>query len=1121
MKIHEITVRNLNSLYGEHRIGLDEELGGASLFLIQGPTGSGKSTLMDAVSLALFGTTPRMRAERSEQRIAEEIMSRGTGECSAEVVFSTLDGATRTRCRYRARWSARRARDRAEGRVQPTERSLERHEEGGDWTLLVSDRRAKVYQPEFDRVLEGFEVTDFERSLLLAQGQFDRLLHADPQERAEILERLTRTDEYLELGRRAAVLNSAWRDRLRTLEGALQAEVPTDEAMAEFESAAATAKAAHDRATETVAALEAVRAWRTRCAESTAKIAEAEAALRDVAAEREEHVAELAQLAAHEEAREALDLLTALETVEAALAKARTRAQEVEPLHDKAAAAAEAARRARSAAGDRWARARTLKDEVTDALNAWEAADRDRKGAVERRDHLAAGAAKATSEVESREAALEGARATTVERWAAVGAAGTALGGELRDEVGEEVADAFASWPEAPDTAPDEGPDDEWLARWSERRLEEVRARLERRRDAMVRARELCVGRDAAGADLEAKIRAVAEIEGVLEAKRAERRDALEGVTRCEGRVSAAESALEPLRRVWELGRQRAELKPGEACPLCGSLDHPRTETEEAIEREYRVAAEALDEARSELEAARGRASRLEEGVEEAERRRTGAGEARDEAEVRARDATEGWRAVADELGLPRDADAEGLDAERGRLARAVDVLHETGRARVALGAAMEAIAAARRELEVAREGAASAREAVATHAVALASDERAEVEARGRLVARWRRACEAEADLESRLSADRVAEAPQEVRVALDEHVGAAERADGDAQRTLEAASTAVDGHRSALERARTEAEVAQREIERRSDELRSALTRLSIGTRDDLAARRMDPARVEAARDRKRRLDRAETEWTAIRTSSAEALERARREPPKAEEGQNDEELEQALAEAAAAKDETQRRWVDAESAVKTARAAREAQAEGRRRLERARESAAVWQRLHDLIGVNSGERFRQFAQALNLDQLLHRANEHLGRLNDRYRLRTIREEETGLPTLEFEVVDLWRPDTVRSLRTLSGGESFLTSLALALGLSDLRTTSMPIETLLLDEGFGTLDPETLDTALAALQQLQSSGRQVGIISHVAGLDERIDARIEVEKLGNGRSRVRTVVGRQGSLR
>jgi exonuclease SbcC len=181
----------------------------------------------------------------------------------------------------------------------------------------------------------------------------------------------------------------------------------------------------------------------------------------------------------------------------------------------------------------------------------------------------------------------------------------------------------------------------------------------------------------------------------------------------------------------------------------------------------------------------------------------------------------------------------------------------------------------------------------------------------------------------------------------------------------------------------------------------------------------------------------------------------------------------------------------------------------AEAQDRLNRMRAAAAPWLELHKLIGVSDGKSFKRFAQALNLGQLVDRANGHLARLAPRYRLAQWRAE--GLPTLQLVVRDLWQPGQVRGLQSLSGGESFLASLALALGLSDLRTSSMPIETLLLDEGFGTLDPATLEVALAALQHLQSGGRQVGIISHVAALHERIPARVLVEPLGEGRSRLR----------
>jgi len=129
--------------------------------------------------------------------------------------------------------------------------------------------------------------------------------------------------------------------------------------------------------------------------------------------------------------------------------------------------------------------------------------------------------------------------------------------------------------------------------------------------------------------------------------------------------------------------------------------------------------------------------------------------------------------------------------------------------------------------------------------------------------------------------------------------------------------------------------------------------------------------------------------------------------------------------------------------------------------------------------------------------LDHLTHLANRHLQRLHGRYVLQRKAEGE-----LEVEIVDTWQGDTTRDTRTLSGGETFLVSLALALALSDLVSTKTSIDSLFLDEGFGTLDAETLDTALDALDNLNASGKMIGVISHVEGMKERIPVQIQVCK-------------------
>jgi len=163
-------------------------------------------------------------------------------------------------------------------------------------------------------------------------------------------------------------------------------------------------------------------------------------------------------------------------------------------------------------------------------------------------------------------------------------------------------------------------------------------------------------------------------------------------------------------------------------------------------------------------------------------------------------------------------------------------------------------------------------------------------------------------------------------------------------------------------------------------------------------------------------------------------------------------------------------------------------------------------IWQRLDGLIGSAKGDKFRKFAQGLTLDHLLQLANRHLARLHGRYLLRR---KPTG--ELELDIVDGWQGDATRDTRTLSGGEGFLVSLALALALSDLVSNKTSIDSLFLDEGFGSLDGDTLEIALTALDSLNASGKMIGIISHVEALKERISAQIRVEKGGGiGHSRL-----------
>ncbi|WP_066358450.1 AAA family ATPase [Aliarcobacter cryaerophilus] len=171
----------------------------------------------------------------------------------------------------------------------------------------------------------------------------------------------------------------------------------------------------------------------------------------------------------------------------------------------------------------------------------------------------------------------------------------------------------------------------------------------------------------------------------------------------------------------------------------------------------------------------------------------------------------------------------------------------------------------------------------------------------------------------------------------------------------------------------------------------------------------------------------------------------------------------------------------------------------------LEKKKEAFKVWIKLNEMIGSASGDKFAKFAQGITLDQLIYLANKHLQILSPRYELQR---SSDSSKLLEIEIIDGFQGDVVRPVSTLSGGESFIVSLSLALGLSALASQKISIDSLFLDEGFGTLDSDSLELALNALNQLQSSGKMVGVISHVEALKERIPLQIRVMPKGDGTS-------------
>jgi exonuclease SbcC len=296
------------------------------------------------------------------------------------------------------------------------------------------------------------------------------------------------------------------------------------------------------------------------------------------------------------------------------------------------------------------------------------------------------------------------------------------------------------------------------------------------------------------------------------------------------------------------------------------------------------------------------------------------------------------------------------------------------------------------------------------------------------------------------------------------------------------------------------------------KADALKAQLSEL-LGGQTLVEDRQQHEAKVVTAekvlRDSEAKVTTLQTDLAALK-AKVEQLE-ARRKPLADQQVLNAEALAElettakALHEAFA----TKRTEVGSlEQQVKSDDEARKRREAGGAELQAAEAEALRWGRLKELIGSADGAKFSRFAQSLTLRQLIGLANEHLKVLAERYRLMAAPGDE-----LDLRIVDLYQANVDRPMESLSGGESFLASLALALGLSELASRHHPIDSLFIDEGFGTLDSETLEVALSALENLRSRGKTIGLISHVDLLKERLSTQVRVVRGAGGTSRIEVV--------
>lgn len=1072
MKILELRFKNINSLYGEWVIDFtDPEYVSNGIFALTGPTGAGKSTILDAICLALYGATPRLG---KITKSGNEIMSRQTGDCYAEVLFESQTG------RFRCHWEQRRARKRSDGNLQDQEHQIS----DADTGKPIETRKSLVTGVIEEKT--GMDFDRFTRSILLAQGGFDTFLKADIEQKSKILEQITGTEIYSEISRRVHERQREEREKLNLLQAEISGTVilkPEQEEEIQHELQAKQKEETDltGQSTETEKAIawlntvDGLKKENSNLLEDAVKLQSKQDAFKaerdklgqaKKAASLDGSYARLTEIRKQQE-----DNQVALKAEEEILPELESSFKEQEKIL--------------KSVEQQTAKAKKEQKETVPLIQTVRSLDQrltEKKKIVSKNEgHCKKDAKRIDADKQTRRKELK-ARTKAVknlqtaesyfkeharDEWLVSGLAGVReqLDSLLskQEEISQKKIDqekAIIALKQATQKLDD---CQEQCSAWR-RKLEEASKTLRKKKEALSR----------------------------LLANRSLRE------YRTEKETLLREMAF--LSKIKKLEDRRAQLEDGKPCPLCGAKKHPFAEgnvpvpdeTEKKIKELTKLISKAENQetaikklektevvtARThlmEIEKQQGIATHAKETTEK------NLSELQKNLRKTQTDFTKLKQAVFDKLqplgitDIPDDDVSSLLESLKGRLS--------AWQTRVKKKAEIEQqIAELKSELK--------RLEAIIETQSNTLDEKQKDLETLKNKYA-------SESNKRKKLYGDKN---PDDEELCLNKAVTDAEKAE-------KKAGTQYTELQQKWNTAKTHVESLKKRISKRASELKMSEVEFTaalkpVGFSDEkqfLEARLTDEQR-DTLSAKAEELDNSQTDLKARQKDRETRLttETARKVTNKTLE-----ELEPQIKEYK----ESLKQLYDAIAGLKHKlsenTAAKERVKEKQTGIEAQKKECHRWEKLHGLIGSADGKKYRNFAQGLTFELMVSHANRQLEKMTDRYLL--IRDDRQPL---ELNVVDNYQAGEIRSTKNLSGGESFIVSLTLALGLSKMASCKVRVDSLFLDEGFGTLDEEALEIALETLSSLQQDGKLIGIISHVSALKERIGTQITITPVSGGRS-------------
>lgn len=1148
MKILSIRLLNLNSLRGEWLIDFrDPAFADSNLFAITGPTGAGKSTLLDAICLALYHQTPRLKQLSPS---SNELMSRHTAECLAEVEFSVRGQG------YRAFWSQRRSRGAVEGNLQAAKVELA----AADGTILTDKANEKLKLTE---QLTGLNFERFTRSMLLSQGNFAAFLNASVNDRAELLEELTGTEIYSQISMQV-FQTCRELEQQQQLTKARLAGLPllTAEQLAGLQQQIEQGQAQQQQLQSAQQQLQPQLDWWLQLEAATLQQQQASSQLAQAEQALDQAKVGLAKLDSYPQVQKLQPLYQALLAARQqrdALADQLQQWQlRFEPL---ASAHQHCGQEIVQLASQRESWLQQQQQQVQAELQQLQTQISGRLSASQLAEQLAAWRPELL-QLQQKQQQMQDLQ----QQWQQLD---TSLQQQLRQgQQKNQLQQQLASSQQQAAT-----------------RLAQLQQSQQQLDISVLQQQQQHWQQDQQA--LTDFIRIAKQLWQLQQRQQQLQQDCLQhqqqeqqllsqvqqlrlAYKQQSDSVKDKELIVRQQQKITELATWRASLQAGEACPLCGSAEHPAVAHYQTLDPS--VAELALQQARQRQDELRQQGEQVQQQLTRLQTELQGWQQQLQEMAGQQRDFSQQQQALTWSAALADSAQqhfqqqalpalttlqqqlAQQLSQSQQQLLQyqqqqqaLLEAQQQQQTQQNQLQQLIQELALERQQyLQLQKEQQQlqqqqqqqqqQLQQQVQLLWQQLSALEDAEatagldLSALGSRLLHWQQQLQHWQQQEQRCAelsqqllqlAPQVQQASAElqhwlqqtglsqqsvVQVGQEPDVVQLRQQMQDWQQQQQQLAGLTGEQQSLLQRQQQQLT----ELGQLQQQWQQALSASAFASDVAFISAILSDEQLQQLQQQKQQLQHAQTAATALlqqaerqlaaltgRKNSLLAIGAAW--PDKAELQQQQQELQQQWQQQSEALGQLKQQLHQQQQLAS-------AQAELYQQLQDQQALYQDWQKLNSLIGSANGDKYRRFAQGLTLQQLIQLANRQLAKLHSRYQLARKADSE-----LELWVLDSWQADAVRDTKTLSGGESFLVSLALALALSDLVSHKTQLESLFLDEGFGTLDPDTLETALVALDSLQSSGKMIGIISHVEALKERIPLQIKVQKLaGSGWSQL-----------